>query len=657
MKSLWDDNEVKQFKDDLLKTRAYSSRLLGKDDDLVLHGGGNTSVKIVEKNLFGQEEEILYVKGSGWDLATIKEAGFAPVRMKVLLNMAKLEHLSDTEMVKHQRAALTDPGAPNPSVEAILHAIIPFTFVDHTHADAVVTITNTNNGPNRIRDIYGDRLLVVPYVMPGFILAQEIYNRTRTLDWKSIEGMILLNHGVFTFHNDARICYEKMIEIVSEAEDYLNIRCIISKNGRKKKNPTSMEIARIRQRIIEVRGNAVSVRLNRSDEAVYFSNLPNVEDCATRGPITPDHVMRTKRIPVILKSDPQNDIGVYTKSYRHYFQEFGNTSLSQLDPAPRWAVWPGRGTLYFGTSLKEVKIISDICDHTMRSVQQAEQLGGWEPLPAKHIFKLEYWELEQAKIIRDGSAPYMQGRIALVTGGASGIGKACVERLVSNGACVAVLDKDPSIVKETKERKEILGIQCDVTENDSLSEAIERVVFHFGGLDMLISNAGIFPESHRIEDMDQGLWEKSLQVNLTSHQRLLNKTIKFLKVGIDPAIVIIGSKNVPAPGPGASAYSVAKAGLTQLARVAALECASEGIRVNVIHPNAVFDTGIWTDEKIESRAKHYGITVEEYKTKNLLKTEITSKDVAELVITMLGSPFSKVTGAQVAIDGGSDRII
>jgi len=174
---------------------------------------------------------------------------------------------------------------------------------------------------------------------------------------------------------------------------------------------------------------------------------------------------------------------------------------------------------------------------------------------------------------------------------------------------------------------------------------------------MLISNAGIFPESHRIEDMDQDLWEKSLQVNLTSHQRLLNKSIKFLEVGIDPAIVIIGSKNVPAPGPGASAYSVAKEGLTQLARVAALECASEGIRVNVIHPNAVFDTGIWTDEKLESRAKHYGITVEEYKSKNLLKTEITSKDVAELVITMLGSPFSKVTGAQVAIDGGSDRII
>jgi len=657
MKSLWEDDEVKQFNDDLLKLRAYSSRLLGKDEDLVLHGGGNTSVKIVEKDLFGQEEEILYVKGSGLNLATINESGFAPVRMNVLLSMAKLEHLSDSEMVKNQRAAMTDPGAPNPSVEAILHAIIPFTFVDHTHADAVVTIANTNNGQKRIQEIYGDRLLVVPYVMPGFILAREIYNLTRTLDWKSIEGMILLNHGVFTFHNDARICYNKMIEIVSEAEDYLNERCIITKNGSKEKSSTSMEIARIRQSVCEARGNAVSVKLNSSDEALSFSNLPNVEDCATRGPITPNHVMRTKRIPVILKSDPQNDITAYTKSYRHYFQEFGNASLSQLDPAPRWAVWPGQGTLYFGTSQKELKIISDICDHTMRSVQQAEQLGGWKPLPARHIFELEYWELEQAKIMRGGSPPSMQGRIALVTGGASGIGRACVERLACNGACVAVLDKDPSIVKETKERKEILGIQCDVTEDDSLSEAIERTVFHFGGLDMVISNAGIFPESHRIEDMDQDLWEKSLHVNLTSHQRLLNKCIKFLKVGIDPAIVIIGSKNVPAPGPGASAYSVAKAGLTQLARVAALECAGEGIRVNVIHPDAVFDTGIWTDEILESRAKHYGLTVEEYKTKNLLKTEITSKDVAELAITMLGSPFSKVTGAQVAIDGGSDRII
>ncbi|MEK7254875.1 MAG: class II aldolase/adducin family protein, partial [Bacteroidota bacterium] len=221
MLNRWNVAEATQLNSNLLQLRVYTSRLLGAEGDLVLHGGGNTSVKITETNLFGEPEELLYVKGSGWDLATIEAEGFAPVRLDVLKKMATLPSLTDSEMVRLQRSAMTNPNAPTPSVEAVLHAIIPFTFVDHTHADAVVTITNSPGGEQRIREIYGERMLIVPYVMPGFILAKAIFEQTKGVDWSQVEGMILMNHGVFTFDNDARASYEKMIDIVTKAEAYL----------------------------------------------------------------------------------------------------------------------------------------------------------------------------------------------------------------------------------------------------------------------------------------------------------------------------------------------------------------------------------------------------------------------------------------------------
>jgi NAD(P)-dependent dehydrogenase (short-subunit alcohol dehydrogenase family) len=303
-----------------------------------------------------------------------------------------------------------------------------------------------------------------------------------------------------------------------------------------------------------------------------------------------------------------------------------------------------------------MKIIEDITNHTMKAIHQAEQLGGWRALPQKDLFEMEYWSLEQAKLKKAGKAKVMQAKIAIVTGGASGIGKACVEMLIHEGAVVTALDINPAI-KDLFSSSSVLGVQCDVTDEAQLKNAIHQTVTHFGGIDMLVLNAGIFPKSMTIKDMDSNTWSKCLDINLTSQQRLMQMTIPYLELGIDPAIVIVGSKNVPAPGPGASAYSVAKAGLTQLARVAAMELGPKGIRVNTVHPNAVYDTAIWTEEVLQARAKHYGLTVEEYKTNNVLKREVTSQDVANLVICMLGPVFGKTTGAQVPIDGGNERII
>ena len=656
MKSSWNEKEAKKCKNDLLQLRVYTSRLLGKEEDLVLHGGGNTSVKIKEKNIFGEEENLLYVKGSGWDLATIEAPGFSPVKLSALHQLAQLDALSDMEMVKYQRMALTNPAAPNPSVEAILHAIIPYTFVDHTHADAVVVMTNTPDGRKRIQETFGDRILIVPYVMPGFILAKKIYEMTKDMDWNDIDGMILLNHGVFTFHDNPKVSYENMIKIVTKAESYLKKEKAKPVRENKAKKVDHLQIAKLRKEVSIIWKKPVLCRLDDSGESVGFSNLSNVKSITNRGPLTPDHIIRTKRTPVVLTNDFKKDLQNYLKDYGQYFKKYNTGEQVQLDAAPRWAVWKGHGTFSFGPTVKSVKIIEDISRHTKKAIYQAEQLNKWKALPLSDLFEMEYWSLEQAKLKKAGNAKPMQGKIALVTGAASGIGKACVEQLVAEGAVVAALDINPAILN-CFSANEVLGIKCDVTNVKQVKAAIEKTVAHFGGLDMLVSNAGIFPKSTTIAKMDDKLWEKSMQINLTSHQQLLQLSLPYLELGFDAAVVIIASKNVPAPGPGASAYSVAKAGLTQLGRIAALELGSKNIRVNMIHPNAVFDTGVWTDDILKARAKHYGLSVKEYKTNNVLKTEVTSVDIANLVVTMLGKIFFKITGAQIPIDGGNDRVI
>ncbi|MCK4809942.1 MAG: bifunctional aldolase/short-chain dehydrogenase [Candidatus Omnitrophica bacterium] len=656
MKSLWDDNKTGKYKHNVMQLRVYTSQLLGQEPDLVLHGGGNTSVKVKETNLFGESEELLYVKGSGWNLATIEAAGFAPVKLDVLKRMAELEQLSDTEMVKNQRAAMINPAAPNPSVEAILHAIIPFKYVDHTHADAVVTITNTEKGEEKIRQIYGSRVLIIPYVMPGFVLAKKVYELTRDIDWGRFEAMILLNHGVFTFNNDPKKSYERMIDIVSEAEDYLKKQKAVVVPVRAAARENLLDLARMRQAVSRIKGAALIAKLDAGLKQVSFSNLANVTSIATRGPLTPDHVIRTKPIPVIMGKDLEKDITQYSQSYKKYFERHTDGQLTCLNPAPCWAVWPGYGTVAFSRGLKEAEIISDITAHTIQAIQCGEVLGGWKALPEKDIFNVEYWELEQVKLLKKGSSPVFQGKVALVTGAASGIGRACVKVLQAQGAVVAALDINPEITALFSQ-KEVLGLTCDVTNREEVRKSVEKTIRCFGGLDILVSNAGMFPSSKNIVEMNADVWNRSLALNLSSHQALLQICIPYLSLGIEPAVVIIASKNVLAPGPGASAYSVAKAGLTQLARIAALELASSGIRVNIIHPDAVFDTGLWTPEVLAKRAKHYGMTEEDYKTKNLLKVAITSKDVAALACAMAGPVFSKTTGAQVPIDGGNDRVI
>ncbi|MBI3570518.1 MAG: bifunctional aldolase/short-chain dehydrogenase [Gammaproteobacteria bacterium] len=657
MKSLWNDKEAAQYRSDL-ERRVYTSRLLGRNPALVLHGGGNTSVKIKEKNLLGEEEMLLYVKGSGWDLETIEAAGFSPVRLDHLLKLAKLKALSDPQMVNELRTHMTRASAPTPSVEAILHATLPYKYVDHTHADAVITITNTDGGLKRIKEIYGDSVVIITYVMPGFDLARLCAERFAADAGPQTRGMVLMNHGIFSFAETAKESYERMIELVTRAEEYLEKHKAWSLPMAPTKlaiTPARKDIAALRREISAVAGFPMILAVHNDPASLAFANRKDVGKISQQGPATPDHVIRTKRVPLVGR-----DVPAYVKSYKQYFAKLApkaKAPVTMLDPAPRVVLDKELGVCTVGRSAKDAAIVFDIYEHTMEIIQRAELLGGWKALPAKDIFDVEYWDLEQAKLKGGGKPPAFAGEVALVTGAASGIGKACVESLLARGAAVIGLDIQPAIETLFK-RKDYLGLKCDVTDEFEIQRALERAVRAFGGLDMLVLNAGIFPAGCRIDALSTHEWNKVMRINLDSNLVFMREAHPLLKLAPKGGrVVIIGSKNVPAPGPGAAAYSASKAALNQLARVAALEWGGDNIRINSLHPNAVFDTGIWTDAVLKARAKHYGLTVEQYKKNNVLKTEVTSRDVAELAAEMCGPLFAKTTAAQVPVDGGNERVI
>ncbi|UCH53031.1 MAG: bifunctional aldolase/short-chain dehydrogenase [Pseudomonadota bacterium] len=658
MQSLWNDKEAAEFSDEL-GLRVYTSRLLGREPRLVLHGGGNTSVKLRERSVLGDEEDILYVKGSGWDLETIDRAGFAPVRMAHLLALAKLPQLSDPQMVNELRTHMTKMSAPTPSVEAILHAILPHHYVDHTHADAVVTVTNTPNGEARVREIYGDSVVVVPYIMPGFDLARHCAEQFAREAGPQTIGMVLLNHGIFSFGASARESYERMIALVTKAEDYLKTHkawdVVPTASPAGPTDAASLMIASLRGELSRAAGRPLILTQETSGKATGFCRRTDVAKISQQGPATPDHVIRTKPWPLVGR-----DVAAYSDRYRVYFDQHApraRESKTMLDPAPRVILDAELGLLVAGNSAKDAHIVRDIYDHTIDIILRAEALGGYRPIAARDVFDMEYWDLEQAKLRKSGRPPMFLGEVALITGAASGIGKACVESLLARGAAVAALDVNPAI-KSLHRRPDYCGTVCDVTDRKQLMNALQRTVSAFGGLDMLILNAGIFPGGKRIAELTDNEWQRVLDVNLNANLALLRAAHPLLRLAVHGArIVIMGSKNVPAPGPGAAAYSASKAALTQLGRVAALEWGADRIRVNTLHPDAVFDTGVWTEEVLAARAAHYGMNVAQYKTKNLLRTEVTSRDVAELAAELCGPLFSKTTGAQIPVDGGNDRVI
>jgi len=656
MRSLWSDAEAAGYRGPL-GPRVYTSRLLGREKSLVLHGGGNTSVKLHEANLFGETREVLYVKGSGWDLETIEAGGFAPVQLDYVRRLAELPLLSDAQMVSELATHTLRTDAPAASVETLLHAILPQAYVDHTHADALLSVSNAPNGEERVREIYADRVVIVPYVMPGFDLAARCARELAQQAGARTIGMVLMRHGLFSFGASARESYERMIELVSLAERYLDSKGAWRLPSAEPPQPEVQrtELAALRKAISDCAGAPMILRNNRSGRFLGFAQRADLERVSQRGPATPDHVIRTKATPMLGR-----DAAGFARRYREYFERnapFAREPKSMLDPAPRMVLDPALGFAAVGRSAKDARIVEDLYDHTIDVVLRAEALGGWSAVSERDLFDVEYWDLEQAKLKRAGAPPAFAGEVAIVTGAASGIGRACVESFFGRGAAVVALDRDPAIGTIWK-RPDVLAMTCDLTDMERTEAALDLAVREFGGADMLVLNAGVFPASAPLESTTLEAWRSAMSVNVDANLRLLQSCHPLLKLAPRGGrVVVIGSRNVAAPGRGAAAYSASKAALNQLARIAALEWARDAIRVNSIHPDAVYDTGLWTPELLEARAMAYGLSVEQYKQRNLLRTEVASRDVAELAAELCGPLFAKCTGVQVPLDGGHEGIV
>jgi len=653
----WNAEEAAQHTDDL-SLRVYSSRLLGSDPELVMHGGGNTSVKITETNLYGEDETLLYVKGSGWDLATIEAEGFAPVRLEPLQKLSKLQSLTDPQMANELQVNTTHADAPAPSVEAILHAVIPHKFVDHTHSSAILAVTNTPGGTDHIKSIYGDSVVIVPYYMPGFELARAAAEIFAAESHAGTVGMILIKHGIFTFGDTAQESYDRMIELVNKAEEFLKSKNAFEISVPDAEPPAEdlrVEIAELRRQISEVAGAPMIVSLHSDPLSLHFANRDDAAVLSQQGPITSDHIIRTKQMPMLGR-----DVQAFADAYHEYFEKYKDRSsepLTMLDPAPRVILDSVFGMAGVGRSARDAKIASDIYHQTMQTILRAEALEKYETLSSDHVFDMEYWDLQQAKLRRESTSPTLLGEVGLVTGAASGIGKACVDSLLARGAAVIGIDINPDI-ETMYDRPDYVGFTCDVTDEENIKRVLEAGVRRFGGLDILVLNAGIFPKSAAIAEIGTGIWQKTLDINLTANLVLMREAHPMLKRAPRRGKVgIVGSKNVPAPGPGAVGYSASKAALNQLARVAALEWGDDGIRINSVHPNMVFDTALWTPEILAARAEHYGLTIEEYKARNVLRQEVTSHHVGEMIAEMCSPLFETTTACEVPMDGGNERVI
>jgi NAD(P)-dependent dehydrogenase (short-subunit alcohol dehydrogenase family) len=494
--------------------------------------------------------------------------------------------------------------------------------------------------------------------MPGFDLAKACALEFEKQANSDTVAMVLMNHGVFTFGDTTEQAYNNMIEVITQAEDYLittagvDITSSAAMATPVNATGSALDQAELRGWLSNAAGRPMLLVRTPNQRANVFAARSDIADVACRGPATPDHIIRTKQFPLIGRN-----IDEFVSNYHSYFERNQDRfpSVRELDPAPRVVLDSELGLLTAGARISDCEIASDIYLHTIDVIEASEGLGGFVALAETDLFEVEYWELEQAKLAKSGQPPAMSGEVAVVTGSASGIGRACAQALISQGATVIGIDLNTSGTPVTPS---FLELTADVTDPASLATAVTTGVERFGGIDIVVAAAGIFGASNEIADIVQSDWETTLSVNLNGVTNLLQVTHPFLVLApVGGRVLLVGSKNVPAPGKGAAAYSTSKAAVTQLGRVAALEWAEDGIVVNTIHPDGIFDTGLWSQELVEQRAANYGLTADEYKRRNLLGQEITSDDVGELVAAMCGHSFRQITGAQIPIDGGSDRVI
>ena len=624
------------------------SRKLGADTSFVLHGGGNTSIKTVGRDVTGADVDLVLVKGSGWDLGTIEAAGFAPLRRSRLAELLQLDELDDMTMVNELRQASLDASAPTASIEALLHAYLPGKAVLHSHADAIVALTNRDVDDSEIAEVLGDGVLVLPYVMPGFPLARRI----ASTDVSTVDAVVLRNHGLFTFADDPDAALGRHRELVARAASATGVTQWGDPGGTSDRKGDVEELAELRRAVSAAAGRPMLMRQSTSSRGAEVAARPGLDRATSRGTATPEHVLYTKRSPMLGR-----DVEEFATRYREYVERHRDRIgvMTELDPAPRVVLDPDLGLLVTGETVRDLRVVHDVALHTFDVIDAADRMGGYQSLSEELTFDIEYWSLEQAKLAGKKRSP-LTGEVALVTGAASGIGRAVADHLLRSGAAVVGVDLS-SGVADAFDGEAWRGVVGDVSDPSVIDAAIDTAARDFGGLDMVVPAAGIFPASAPVANLRDDEWDRAMRVNVTAVARLARAAHPLLaRSPRGGRLVLVSTKNVAAPGPGVAAYSASKAAAAQLARVLALEWAQDGIRVNQVEPDAVFDTSIWTPELLAQRAAEYGMSVAEYRTRNLLGVEVTSSLVAEAVgVFCVMLPVT--TGAHLSVDGGNDRVI
>jgi len=672
-----------------LALRVYTSRLIGGESDLVLHGGGNTSVKVRIKNILGDDQEVLYVKGSGRDLSVIEPEGFTGLDLGHIRRFRALDHLTDDEMQDQLLTSRISADAPDPSVEALLHAFLPHKYVDHTHADSILVLTNQKNGQDIVREALGPKAAVLPYIMSGLPLAKKVIEKYEADP--GIEAIVIMNHGIFTFGDDAGVSYARMIDYVNRAEIFINKEVGSAARTSHKARQKSFKEDKLKTaRLVQfVRGACAHKdqdgRLRRFYTEVR--NAPDIMEIAMSsaagdicrsGAITPDHVIRTKNLAVHMDKIPETDealkkrvqesVDAYQEAYRKYFLEQAGArkaEIAMLDPLPRVFLVAGVGIVALGFSRKSAGIAADIAEHTIRVKHLAANTNGYAPVSDSHIFDMEYWCLQQKKVSREPSGS-LTGQVALVTGAGGAIGYGIADALMAAGAVVVISDIDEpglskvySILAGKYDDSQIERMVFDVTDFNSVEAALSTISRKVGGIDTLVPNAGIAHVA-KIEDLAPETFKKVTEVNLMGVFNMIKASAPvFRRQGTGGNIILVSSKNVFDPGAAFGAYSASKAGAHQISKIAALELAELGVRVNMLNPDAVFgdeavSSKLWDligPDRMKSRGLDPEGLKEYYRQRNLLKISVQAAHVGNAVV-FFASECVPTTGATLPIDGG-----
>ena len=683
MLSRWNDSDGERFVENYASRGAskdlalcvYTTRLLGQDPRLVLHGGGNTSVKDSGRDVLGADVPVLRVKGSGWDMACIEPEGLPAVRLGPLRELRHLDGLRDEDMVNFERTNLLDSEAPTPSIETLTHAFLPQKFINHTHSSAVLSLTNQANGRELCREVFGHRMGLVPYIMPGFALAKQSADVFEQAP--GVDGLILLKHGIFTFAETAREAYERMIEAVTLVERRLE-------QGRKPvftpavpRTTSSEHLPRLADVAPVIRG-AVSLREERygankpfvlefrtSRDVLAYVNGSELGRYSQMGVATPDHIIRTKNWPLVVpapesghldgfKRAMERAVAEFEATYHAYFERHSSRQgrpLKELDPRPRVVLVPGLGLFGLGRSVEEAKVAADIAESTVETVTAAEGIGTFESASEADLFDIEYWSLEQSKLVRSKELQ-LTGHVVLVTGGGGAIGAATASAFGKEGAVVALLDVDELASQAVCERTDgqCIAVECDVTDRAAVRAAFDRVCESFGGVDIVVSNAGA-AWTGEIGVVEEELLRKSFELNFFAHQTVAQNAIRVMRAqGTGGVLLFNVSKQAVNPGLKFGPYGIPKAATLHLVRQYALDHGAEGIRANAVNADRV-RSGVLTPEMIADRAKARGVSEEDYMSGNLLGREVTADDVAQAFVHQ--ALQLKTTAGIATVDGGN----